>query len=1168
MIPFAECGGSEMKWRGLARGLDFDLESDQAAVISEYFRKNGRGRVCVSAGAGTGKTTLLIEIFVEATIRLYNGVKDKKERTNPFDRILAVTFTVEAARQMKQRVRRRMISHFNEINDPDSLDDILRWLENDSWILTLDSLTRRLLSEVSPDAGLSPLIDVPDEFELQRVQDQIMDEIQDDPNLQEQIRLLETAFPNQEWRGLEGWSGMVREAFSRARMYCLSSSELLDNARDSFGAELYRGFQPPFSRSDVREICERIGGVIASPPSRDRMQSSYGHNESLMEAFFEVLQEYERLYDLATKARGWLGHDDARYWLEKYIECEVETSERSSIWRDGQLSRFDHVLVDEFQDTSYSQCVVLKHFIGSKTRVLLIGDPKQAIFQWRNAEPEIFVRILDRVPLGGSGKKVSERIPFLEADGFVQYELTSNFRSHGALIGMFNQLFGSGDESIFSDAFYTIGFDIPHSDLEKKVATPVNDEEVNQEYIHPMSGDDWIVIPQVLRLLKSGQLALFVREQTDKDTWKWRKARPGDFCILMQSRGRWPALRRELIENDIDYVMLADRGLFQRPEVKLLVDVLDWLANPHNKDSLSRILRSPIVGLDDRALRAIAINGFDLNLVLGDDRVCSLDWFKREAMPLIQGLVSLRDDLRWTREGKKSSMIEKILRFSHLDSVLLSDVEGNQRLANIWAVQDIVSQWEEEELLSYDEFVDRIKYFREFGEDAYNQAVLADDEEKESVRVATVHASKGLEFPIVFVYYPKLDFVSQWRYTYGQMNIMVRKQGKFFLLRQAPPPGESGGVWESYLAPSRALKGPTDNWESPYLFEPFILDYWAEKWRLYYVAVTRARDHVFHSSDSARNSYMWQSVFREWYKNHRNDENLGDKISVDDLPPLPDIPEKLEGLVEFDDNGFRTMRTKGLEFSPRTLSPSHIHDMMFCPRKYQYAVLQEVLGGPHCQFGTTEYERIRFGTHVHNALELRDFRSRSPNRSFLNYINLIRTSHPVEAKAVQTAVEAFLTSELYEDLSLGSAEHRKELQILCSLRGDDGVDVLMRDKADLVVETHPGAFVVVDYKTYYPEGDDAESKFTHDHYAMQLRSYALALERSLESQVIEAFVAAYDSTDRKWRKHSFEPLDAQELADDILSRLPLKVVEGGLEKRPKDDYCDDHCEFSGICGRS
>jgi ATP-dependent helicase/nuclease subunit A len=802
---------------------------------------------------------------------------------------------------------------------------------------------------------------------------------------------------------------------------------------------------------------------------------------------------------------------------------------------------------------------LLKHFIGQETNVFIIGDPKQAIYQWRNAEPRIFLEMLKETPLyqGKTKIKKSSNIPYLAASGFIQLELVSNFRSNPDLIELYNDMFGKKMGSIFEDESCTGGYRLPHGNLICKTRLP--EDKINEPHIHPMQEDDWDVIATELQRIKLKTRVLHIREIKENQVI-WRKAELGDCCILMQSRTKWNELRKELIDRDIRYVMIAEKGLFARPEISLIIDVLDWLGNPHNKDSLIRILRSPLVGMSDRSLRFLAYHDFYLNLAL--ESVDRPNWFDKEGRSLIQGLIDLRDDLRWTREGKKSEMIEKILRYSQLDTIILSHVEGDLCLANIWYLQDIISSWEEEELLQYPELVERLKFYRENGTNAYNMAVLADEKDKTSVKVATVHATKGLEFPVVFHYYPKSDIASQWRFSRQGERIYKADLGRFVSLQQIAPPGTSNEEWEAYFSPDNSLKNSISRLSKPLLYDRLNHEFYAEKWRLYYVALTRASDHIYHNIEKPRGETNWLYWFKRWYDSQKSNTRGIDRA----IQPGTSLasPTPVENL-KFEQTLYNQCVAQSNIFIPRSLNPSHLYDLLLCPRRYQYAVLQNVKGGPHCQHGTpTDYDAVRFGTLLHQALELRDFSRKEPNPEYQNFINRLKVEDEDEAKQIERGTKSFLDSDFFKDYKLVTLRNKKELEILHVIHEPIAdTDIFMNDKIDLLLEISKNNVLIVDYKTNYPTGNNPEDKFARNHYAYQLAAYANAIRDGFGLAVIGTFILSYDITHNEWKEHKIS--DTIDIRKEILSKIPLKIIDGGLEKNTTREFCQKICEFRMTC---
>jgi len=1145
-----------MTWIGKLGKDEIPFNGVQEDILDAYFKKSQPGRICVSAGAGTGKTTLLVEIYSEIAIREFS----KDPLNNPFQKLLAVTFTVEAAKQMKSKVRSRLREHFRKKKDEKGFNKIKRYLESSSWILTLDSLTRKLLSEVSIDAHIGPIGDVPDEYELSKVHEKIISDMGEDISIRSDVLLLSTAFPENFFQET-GWSYLLQNGLKKARQYCMTSSQFADKAVETFEETIYQGLLSNIStiitNKDVQDISTNIGMMhpasMAATPGR--VKNSHDLNRHILDSYCLLLKKYEEVYDDLTVKKGLMEHDDARFWVIKYANGDIKNSMHKK-WADAQKTRFNHILVDEFQDTSHAQCRLLSFFIGSKTNLFIIGDPKQAIYQWRNADPEIFIKIIDQI------KRGIQPISFLNADGFESFDLVDNYRSAPPLIEMFNEIFGGIASSLFKNPDYNGNYPIPCPDLVRKTKMPL--AKKNSPIIHSMMDmkeNDAKIIMSELRLIQIKKSKLLVRQNQGKNAL-WRKAQLGDCCILMQTRSPWLELRENLASNGIRYVMIAERGFFNRPEISLLIDILDWLGNPHNKDSLARILRSPIMGMSDSAIRYIASNDFDL--------VKSLDsipkWMDKIDESKIIELIDLREDLRWMREGNKNEMIEKILRYSRIETILLSLFEGDQVYANIRYFQGIIASWEEDEILGYSIFIEKLKYFRENGTEQYNMAVLADQKDKGSVRIATVHAVKGLEFSIVFHLHTKADLDKQWQFNLDEKNLHVRDFGNFVSLSQIAPQATDQRDWETNFRPSTHIHPPYVG-----VFSPFAREIFAEKWRLFYVALTRAKDHIFFEIGSSRcfqdTGIMntWADRLGLWYNKHSSDRS----VSLSGVAKGTSKSRLSTKKISFDKIVYDKQFQLSDNFIPSSLNPSHIYDLIYCPRRYQYSVLQQVRGGPFQIEGKDPkfMDAIRFGTLLHRAMELCNFKEISENDEYENFLRMIKRGDPKIADRLSDSVNNFIHSQIFKDHILSAQDCIKELNAVQEIKNPSGkIAIVMKDKIDLLLKKTDGV-ILVDYKTDYPNGATVLDEFIRSHYLYQMIAYSKALEYQFDIKIKEALIFDYNTHSKEWKIIKLDTSTVS-IENEIMKHMPLKVVIGGLEKIRRPEFCDNWCEFKEICNRN
>lgn len=1098
----------------------------------------------VSAGAGTGKTTTMVEAVTEAVLR------ENDTENNPFNKILVVTFTVEAARQLKKKIRERIVKH-SKSSRLANLDDLVRQIENESWILTLDSFTRRVLNEEMIDAGIGSLDEVTDDFELSRIRKGVLQEIKEDSNFEEDVNTLQGWAPKTWFNRHDNvhWESMIWDALRSGRQLGLSGIELMDQAHRTMKEDLFLGYDPrtDLTEEEKKEIIDNLSWrkeIIQS----HKLKDIYSEYEKVLNSFEKILLECEKKYDEISTSAGKLTYDDVRYHIIKHMETDISGE-------DFRKNRFKYIFVDEFQDTSHAQCDLLKVFISEDTRVVLIGDPRQSIYQWREADPNIFSKMVKTVSCENSTDKVIDKFG---VKGFLKVDLDVNFRSNNSIVEIANNLFGENDiDSIFNQDKYCCDIDLPHNNLKTCDDRIKAEENMNGVPLHMYFSDcrwavdfaeDWA--EKICEIISNISVHKIFDKKDDDGNIKFKDALPGDCWILMRSKTKWKYLKDKLNEYNIDYIFVNQKGLFQRSaSIQIIIDMLNWIGNPHDFESLARIVRSPLLGVEDRTLRYIASKEFELDWMdKGEipDFICNRD------VKELQELINLREDLRWKREGRKNDLIECILQFSCFDITSISTTEGVQELGNIRQFQQIIDGWEEEQLMSFQEFIDRINYYREVGADEaeFNFAPLAEQEEKDSVKITTVHSSKGLGFPIVFLYNPDRSISDALSFAYGGTNLIIKKKkddsDKVFVsigfsILDSVNDKLFSPTWTEINSKIDRFSSNSLNNHTNVFDKNTIFDYWAEEWRLFYVALTRAEDHIFLPVKPGTNDRCsWEKIYNERYRDGSllKGCNFEDDISIRDY----DIGVEELTLPDLEKNTIDN-------YVPLSISVSHLYDLFVCPRRYQYVQLQYVSGPSDCE-GVSRPDGMIFGNELHRAMELNEFRTKENN------VHSIRDDMQYE---VLEAMDSFYESDIYTEYGFDEHKTLDEEEFSCSL-DIKGYEVLLEGKVDCLMKTDDG-FVVFDYKTV-----DPDNRFEKDHQKFQIIGYSYLLnELYPEIGVSKAVLLYYDRKVKAWSKEEV-PLSLDVFEKYLHYHIPIELDDHGLKKGdtpPCEDgddgkrYCSD-----------
>ena len=1030
---------------------------DQLAVMASYFE--GTGRVVVDASAGTGKTTTLVATVAETIVRLAT------ETTNPLESILVTTFGRDATAELKTRVKTLLRQHVD--NGGELPQAVFRWIETESTIQTLDSVFADLLREVAIELQVPPDFTVDDQLELQQIRQAVVADLREQHPTE--FRTLTQAYPAVASRAYP--PDTVEEMLSAAQQNCrefgISTAEAADSLRESLrvghgghggdwlgnvdhetdGDATADGASTSSSHSIPPETVDDINGVLRAVVGDDAVLSyddaadaqqlldhvkeTYFGTAEAIEAFATLLERFEREYDRRTRRAGQFTFTDVAHLLAGYLaDCEPDAPFRRTL---GE--RFDHVFVDEFQDTSAVQCAVLRHLVDSgesvdraeldgsndsepdhSANLFLIGDTKQAIYEWRSADPALFAEIIETTK---SAAPDPATIPHLGVSNVRYHALTTVFRHHPDIAAAANHVFqrlfedaGRGAIGQYTPSYVPVE---PHGspwDVDADGATSHDDSHIHVlnvagDITKPvskfLSSDLWASVEATRVAETIGTITdpevdeppVTIQATDESGTTVHRQPTPGDITLLFRSTRkmeRYATVLRE--EYGIPAETTASGDLFEQPEIRLLIDILSWLSTPYDDESLRRLLRSPLVALSDETIRTLVAADSDPETLVDSWPAQLPDDDRRR----LEEFCSLRAELGWERETSKTALIHRLLEHSGMDAIILSDSDALRRYGNIWLLTELVDEWEVDELLSYREFISRLRRLRNNPDSAdpqFSVAEVADHETGQAVTLTTVHGAKGQEYPLVFL----CDLLKQSTQPRLQQQRLLMDRQYGFALR--PRPGETPvpnsvefptpdrkrrpPVWfnNAYAERFPDVTGPI--WLSDQRTETGAFQFSnplnahltareAEFWRLAYVAFTRAEDHVFVGlgsidDDTELRWSTWLAAFNEQFEpdcgwdgvtdRERTDRTrtqpvswrsaTGETVSetvrvgVDEIPPT--APEPTETVDLTDQRDRLTGEgddSEDVPYRPLGVSASSLLEFADCPRAFQYRHVQEI----------------------------------------------------------------------------------------------------------------------------------------------------------------------------------------------------------------------------------
>jgi len=565
----------------------------------------------------------------------------------------------------------------------------------------------------------------------------------------------------------------------------------------------------------------------------------------------QVVQAFAANFRTAKAAQGAVDFNDLeRFCLQLLIDPEAApgTLAPSEVARDLR-ARLAEVLVDEYQDINAVQDAILTLVAragadGTPNR-FMVGDVKQSIYRFRHADPSLFLEKYQSYQSspgpssGSSGGSGGRRIV-----------LGANFRSRVGVVDAVNFLFrqiltpGVGELPYDRDAELVYKADYPDNPWAVQTAEPAVelhilaktfenlDEAVETDAedsgLAEQAADDLAELSGLEReaLLTARRIKELIEQSTpvwDRSIQAYRPLKYRDIAILLRATtGRANIFMEALRQWDIPAYAQLNTGYFSATEVEVMVSLLQMLDNPKQDIPTAAVLRSPIVGLSSTDLtrvRLAAPRGSFFDAVVAASQVA--DDTSGLAAVLARFLETLRGWRTMVRRRPLSQVIWQVFQETGYLNYVAGMPGGPQRHANLIALYDRARQFDQFARQGLFRFLRFIEGLRE--EEADMGAAPSIGEAADVVRIMSIHKSKGLEFPIVFV--------ADMGKKLGGQDI----KGDLLLQRRM-------GLGPLLVDPEQRIKYPTLAFHA--VREAILAEAQAEEMRVLYVALTRARERL------------------------------------------------------------------------------------------------------------------------------------------------------------------------------------------------------------------------------------------------------------------------------------------------------------------------------------
>ncbi len=1032
--------------------------SDQAA--RDFAVRNTDQTLLVEAGAGTGKTTLLVERICAL---IEKGVSPEK--------IAAVTFTVKAAGEMKQRLRERLNKSGSAL-----ACEALKNLDRMS-VSTIHSMAAEMLRTLPVEANLPPEFIALDQLQGEAIRDEFITtwllQALDKPTppsfsiaalfglelLKSEDKGLKSLFRTMSIVKCdlnlldtgEVSAEEIQNALPDIEAHVVSLAHFATDCKDHTD-ELYRIIANLTQWFQVKPISLNSQSGAEWIVSADTGSKGRGvqRNWSTKEILAAAKESRNQLDDLLAKVKQQLFSNacaDIIRWLTPAVnEYRRQLQELGTIGFDEQLllcrdmllqshtardyfkSRFEHIHVDEFQDTDPVQVDIL-FFLAERNKehadswqkvnlepgkLFLVGDPKQSIYRFRGADVRIYNEVAKQIE--ASGKKLL---------------ITRNFRSRPAILSEVNALFA--DHMRGSNEY-----EAHYVALEPGENAP-NDPNALELLFPPANYDGTGARRSATN--EANAIADHLQKLMQLDP----ELNLSEVAILLRSGTKESILLRALSARNIPFISFINSAFPSRVEIESLLTFLTAIANPQHTVAVIGSLRSPMLAVSDDELFEHKFSG--RTFVYTDS----------QPEGTAAGL-ALGNLLKWHIRSKHigaAQLVEELLTELPLEIVYGLKSDGVQRVHNVQLFVELVRRLEQCGVNSLSEIVERISSMAKL---VQATELEARDESRKSVQVLSLHKAKGLEFKYVYLY--AFDDKS--------------KTPKNWLLQ------ESAGADRPQIG-LKAEMSQTANFES--ITKSGVLAETAERARLLYVGMTRAKQKLIIPigwACSKKNVPLIPAVLAKRYANVQvgpTGTSSTDAVkTTGSIGQITDFkPYAIQSKIDIGDAGKSVEAFRAWQDSLRT----RITALQSAPP--QIEDVEDKL--------VTDWTRVRarkIGTYVHGVLE-----QLAQKQNIILAEQLVSRKMPLtddelsDAKTILALVaqSALFTTEL--------PQARRIITELPIVENHD--DSVTAKFVDLMFQRTNGDWVLLDYKTDDIPAEAVESR-KEDH-RRQIEDYARMFER-------------------------------------------------------------------------
>lgn len=438
--------------------------------------------------------------------------------------------------------------------------------------------------------------------------------------------------------------------------------------------------------------------------------------------YFQSLKQQKRIIDFS---------DYEHLALEILTDDDGNPSEIALQYRDY----FDEILVDEYQDTNRVQEAIIsciKRGEEHNGNLFMVGDVKQSIYKFRQAEPELFIEKYKRFndPEIASGEVI---------------DLSKNFRSRKEVLDNTNFIFSHMMDEVVGEIeyndeaklYYGADYDSQHTPLEMDIIVQDSFEVEDNNFIEAKA-----IVDKVQYILDNKRVF-------DRKTQSYRPATFKDIVILERSYSNAMHMQQQFKEANIPFYVESKKGYFEQNEIRLMLSFLRVIDNPLQDKYLVGVMRSIAFQFKEDELAEIR-NKAPQEIYYIDSIHKYMSNPEADAAlveKLNQFLTQLKDYQAYSKSVPVWQLLDKLYNDYYLISYFSGLTGGVQRRQNLYGLLNKAIQFEASSLRGIFQFIRFIDELIDRGQDFGQESVIGPNDDV--VRMMTIHSSKGLEFPFV-----------------------------------------------------------------------------------------------------------------------------------------------------------------------------------------------------------------------------------------------------------------------------------------------------------------------------------------------------------------------------------------------------------------------------------